>query len=83
MDVEGTTKKERCTCSAKTRDIRCPFFRRHSSTEIRCEAMMDRCSSALIFERKADKEWYQSVYCESRYECCEHYRMLMAEKYAE
>ena len=64
-------------------EIKCPFFRRHSTREIRCEGVMDRTSSALLFERVKDKVFYQTTYCERRYECCEHYRLLMASKYDE
>ena len=64
-------------------EIKCPFFRRHSTREIRCEGVMDRTSSALLFERVKDKVFYQKTYCERRYECCEHYRQLMASKYDE
>lgn len=51
--------------------------------EIRCEAMMDRCSSALVFERQADKAFYQTTYCEKAYDKCEHYLMLMERKYSD
>lgn len=64
-------------------NIRCPFFRRHSEREIRCEGVMDRTSFALLFERAKDKAFYQQTYCEGRCECCEHYRVLMAEKYSD
>lgn len=81
-EKEGGARRK-CSGSVHTRDIRCPFFRRHSKNEIRCEAMMDRCSSALIFEREKDKSWYQTQYCENHYEMCEHYLMLMQRKYDE
>lgn len=81
MEEKEGGARRKCSCSVHTRDILCPFFRRHSKIEIRCEAMMDRCSSALIFERECDKAWYQAQYCEERYEMCEHYLMLMQHKY--
>lgn len=64
-------------------EIKCPFFRRHSTREIRCEGVMDRTSFALLFERPRDKEFYQRTYCEGRCECCEHYRLLMDNKYTD
>lgn len=64
-------------------EIRCPFFKRHSTREIRCEGVMERTSNALLFERVRDKAFYQRTYCEGRYECCEHYQLLMANKYDE
>lgn len=81
-EKEGGARRK-CSCSVHTRDIRCPFFRRHSRIEIRCEAMMDRCSSALVFERETDKAFYQATYCEMAYDKCEHYLMLMQRKYSD
>lgn len=63
--------------------IVCPFFRRHSRTEIRCEGMMERTSFALIFEQARDKAWYQRTYCEGRCDRCEHYVLLMESKYSD
>lgn len=82
VQEEGGARRK-CSGSTKSRDILCPFFRRHSMIEIRCEAMMDRCSSALVFERQADKAFYQTTYCEKAYDKCEHYLMLMERKYSD
>lgn len=46
--------------------------------EIRCEAVVARCTSAMIFERQSDKIWWQETYCEARCECCEQHQVLMA-----
>lgn len=81
-EKEGGARRK-CSGSCQTRDIRCPFFRRHSKVEIRCEAMLDRCSSALVFEREKDKSWYQQTYCEAHYDKCEHYLLLMERKYSD
>ena len=64
-------------------DIKCPFFRRHSRQEIRCEGVMDGTSCSINFSGARLKSWYQATYCEEHYDKCEHYRVLMDNKYAD
>lgn len=66
-----------------TRDILCPFFRTHSSTEIHCEGFMEGTTQAMIFRRQERKEFFQRIYCKEQYQKCEYYRMLMREVYAD
>lgn len=80
---EGREHKPRADKGSTAVNIKCPFFRRHSNVEIRCEGVMERTSCAILFERVQDKRMYQRSYCETRFDCCEHYRALMAGKYAE
>lgn len=74
--MEGE-RKPRADTGATAVYITCPFFRRHSSVEIRCEGAMERTSYSILFERRQDKAWYQRTYCEARPECCELHRLLM------
>lgn len=80
---KGGEERAKTSASTYTRDIRCPFFRRHSPNEIRCEGMMDGTSHAVIFERVDDKRFWQRTYCEKAYDKCEYCIMLMQSKYNE
>ena len=75
--------RPKTSATAHSREIRCPFFRSHSSVEIRCEAPEDRCRTCLLYERTEDKRRHQEIYCEAHYECCEVARMLMRDVYGE
>lgn len=66
-----------------TAKIVCPFFRSHSRTQIRCEAVIERATTAMIFERQEDKTWWQQTYCEGHCECCEQHMILMESKYGD
>ena len=66
-----------------TRDIQCPFFKRHDATEIRCEGIMDGATTGVHFRTPKLKNFFQSNYCEREYKKCEIYLMLMREKYEE
>lgn len=80
---ERSEKRPQTSKTWNSKNILCPFFRRHSRTEIRCEGMMEHTSFAIIFEKEKDKKFYQQTYCEGRCDCCEHYALLMAQKYDE
>lgn len=62
-------------------DIKCPFFRAHSRTEIRCEGFVEQSSTGMLFQRPSDKLRQQHDYCEREYTKCEIYRALMSAKY--
>lgn len=80
---KGGDERRTVSSTAYTSDIRCPFFRSHSKAEIRCEAVVDRCTTAMLFERQEDKLWWQKTYCEEHCECCEQHQILMESKYSD
>lgn len=69
--------------SEHAREIQCPFFRRHSVVEIRCEGIIEESRTCVLFDRREDKTQHQRIYCEARWECCEIARMLMEAKYTD
>lgn len=44
---------------------------------------MEGTSCSINFSGARLKSWYQATYCEMHYEMCEHYRVLMDNKYAD
>lgn len=67
--------------SAGCEHVLCPFFWGFSTTDIRCEGIVDDCRIILSYKRKEPRVQQMSLYCEGRFECCEIYRMLVAAKY--
>ena len=65
-----------------TRDIKCPFFKMHNLKEIVCEGLTDKCLCVLLHRSRKEKLYHQHAYCETKYEQCEYYRMLV-HKYPE
>ncbi|MGN1369223.1 MAG: hypothetical protein ACI4WX_10165 [Aristaeellaceae bacterium] len=76
-------RTERLSSTVGAVGIKCPFFLCHSGRQIRCEAVIDDCTSAFIFRQGRDKAFHLHNYCETHYDMCEHYRMMMREKYRE
>lgn len=81
--TEGGEQRKKCSSTWYAVGIRCPFFRSHSPTEIRCEGFVDKSSSGMLFERRADKMMQQHTYCEDHYEACELYRAIVESKYSD
>ena len=81
MDGKKDTGKDKLSSTRGTRDIKCPFFRQHSSRQIHCEGMMEGCSNALIFREESKKAFFLHTYCECNFDKCEHYRIMVNEIY--
>ncbi len=81
MDGKKDTGQDKLSSTRGTRDIKCPFFRQHSSKQIHCEGVMEGCTNAIIFREEKGKSFYQHTYCERNFDKCEHYRVMMREIY--
>lgn len=79
--TQGEGRKEKRSSTHGAGLIRCPFFREHSTTEIRCEGVAEGVTTGMVFWEKKYKDRWQDIYCRGRYEACEICRMLMREKY--
>lgn len=60
----------------------CPFFLSGDKQRITCEGLIDKTKCINRFDFGKDREQYRSRYCDSNYEQCRIYRMLM-DKYKE
>lgn len=81
--MEGRESRQRADEGGRAALVRCPFFRRHSPSEIRCEGVMDGTSMSINFARTKRKAWYEQTYCEDNYRMCEVYQLLMEHKYSD
>lgn len=51
--------------------IRCPYFRMHSTREIGCEGITDGSTLRLNFATGRGRDQHEDIFCRARYEYCE------------
>lgn len=63
--------------------VRCPFyfFHRLREREVHCEGHAEGCTLVSRFQTAAELKRQMETVCQTDYEACAIYRMVMAEKY--
>ena len=61
----------------------CPFYLARNEREIHCEGFFPDSKLISRFRCRTSCNLQHDVFCCEHFECCEVYRMLMAEKYPE
>jgi hypothetical protein len=57
--------------------IKCPFYKAHSSHEIKCESHIPDTRVVFKFDSEKKKNEQQHIFCEGCYQRCEHYIAVM------
>lgn len=59
--------------------VKCPFYKKDKSTEIRCEGLTDESRIVQQFQNKRSKEEYLEKFCKDEKTCtqCEIYKSIM------
>lgn len=61
----------------------CPFYRARSEREVHCEGLLPESIAISRFRSRTDCKQQLSIFCCGRFQYCEMYRALMAEKYSD
>lgn len=59
----------------------CPFYKYARKKEIRCEGIVSRAASSLVFVSEKLRAAHSGRYCCGDYRLCPVYRAIMSEKY--
>ena len=59
--------------------VRCPFYRAHAKTAVKCEGPIPGTAVTVEFRRKSAKDKQYTVFCCGRFEYCEMYRAAARE----
>lgn len=63
-------------------NVMCPFYKGEDRHNVRCEGL-DGCESLGIgYRTMGDKQNWQEAHCDTDYESCPIFRLIMKEKYA-
>lgn len=63
-------------------EVKCPFFKEHTKKGITCEGLTEDSIIKLCFLSTESKDLQARVFCNTKYQNCEIYRML-EKKYEE
>lgn len=63
-------------CDHRSAQIRCPFFRGHTPTEVGCEGITEDTLLKLIFPCRAARDRHEDIFCMVHFEKCELYRAI-------
>lgn len=63
-------------CDHRSAQIRCPFFRGHTPTEIGCEGITDDTLLKLIFPCRTARDRQEDIFCMQHFEKCELYEAI-------
>lgn len=62
--------------------VKCPFYKKDKTMEIRCEGVCEESRTVQQFRNKEKKREYYGKYCKEAYRKCRIYKMMM-QKYDE
>ncbi len=61
--------------------VLCPFYISENASAIMCEGLNKNSKSKRSFRKKSDKRRVKQKFCESNYQSCAIYKLLMSKKY--
>lgn len=61
----------------RTAEVRCPFFRGHTYTEVGCEGITPDCTIKLCFPNPALLRAHEKIFCCASFANCELYAAII------